>query len=346
MKEHGIEKDVFGTTADGVTVDRYSLWSRSGAVARIITYGATVTELHLPDRNGRLDDVVLGFDNLRQYETESPYFGCVAGRVAFRIAEGRFELDGQSYQLTLNNGRHHLHGGTRGFSKVVWSAEPVERAAGPALKLSYSSPDGDQGYPGNLKASALFTLTHDGELDIEFTATSDRPTPVNLTHHGYFNLAGSVSGNVLGHELEVAARRYPRLDDDLTPTGEILPVKGTPLDFTTPTVVGARCEGNYDLAYQLDEPRDTPARVATLYDPATGRVMEVHTTAGALIVYSGVYLDGTLRGKGGAIYAKNAGICLETGHLPDAVNRPEFASPIIRPGQTYRHRCVYRFSTR
>ena len=346
MTKAGMEQDVFGTTSDGSQVDRYTLRNAGGLMARIITYGATVTELHVPDRDGNPADVVLGFDNPAQYETESPYFGCVAGRVAFRIAEGKFTLDGKSYQLTLNNGRHHLHGGVRGFSKVVWKAEPLDRKEGPAVRFSYSSPDGDQGYPGNLRATAEFTLTDAGELKIEFTATTDQATPVNLTHHGYFNLAGAGSGNILDHVLQIDADQYTPADEDLTPTGQFAPVKETPFDFTTPTAIGARVDetGGYDLSYLHNHQDGSMARLATAGEPTTGRVMEVFANTPAIVLYTGHYLDGTLKGKGGKVYPKFAGFCLETGHLPDAVHHPKFPPVILRPGETYRHTCIYRFS--
>jgi aldose 1-epimerase len=341
----GIEKDGFGTTRDGKQVDRYTLRNASGLTAKIVTYGATVTELQLPDRNGQFADVVLGFDNLRQYETQSPYFGCVAGRVAFRITEATFTLDGKSYQLTRNTGRHHLHGGVRGFSKVVWAAEPREREEGPTVELSYLSPDGDQGYPGNLQAAAVVTLTNRGELKFEFAAATDQPTPVNLTHHGYFNLAGAGSGDILGHVLQIDAEQYTPTDEEITPTGEFASVRDTPLDFTVPTAIGARVDqvGGYDLSYLHNHQDGSLARVATAAEPTTGRRMEVFTTAPAIVLYTGHYLDGTLVGKGGKTYPKYAGLCLETGHLPDAVHQPKFPSVILRPGRTYRHTCVYRF---
>ena len=348
MTHPGIQKDTFGTTADGTPVDRYTVRNDAGATARLITYGAIVTELHIPDRNGRFEDVVLGFDELEPYETVSPYFGCVPGRVAFRIAGGRFELDGTTYQLTLNNGPHHLHGGTRGFSHLVWQAQPVERPAGPAVEFTLTSPDGDQGYPGNLRTSAVYTLTEQNELAIEFSATTDRPTPINLAHHGYFNLGGPTSTDIRDHLLWLAADQYSPLNDELTPTGTIEPVAGTPLDFTTPTAIGARQDGCYDLAYLNPDPvlnDGSLEHVATAHDPTSGRVMEVHTTAPAIIFYSGVYLDGTLQGKNGAVYPKHAGLCLETGHLPDSVHHPGFPSTILRPGETYHHHCIYRFAT-
>ena len=350
MNHSSIEKEAFGVTTDGTPVDRYTLRNDGGAMLRLITYGAVVTELHVPDRSGRVEDVVLGFDELKQYETVSPYFGCVAGRVAFRIAGGRFELDGKTYQLALNNGPHHLHGGTRGFSHLVWQAEPVERQDGPAVELTLASPDGDQGYPGNLRVSVVYMLTHRNELAVDFAATTDRPTPINLTHHGYFNLTGPALTDIRGHELWIDADRYSPLNKDLTPTGTIESVEGTPLDFTSPIAIGARQDGCYDLAYLHNHAdgflNNELEHVATAHDPATGRVMEVHTTAPAIILYSGIYLDGSLRGKNGAVYPKHAGFCMEAGHLPDSVNHAEFPSTILRPGETYRHRCVYRFGTR
>jgi aldose 1-epimerase len=349
MTKAGIEKEVFGTTSDGARVDRFTLRNAGGMTVRVVTYGATVTELHVPDRDGNLDDVVLGFDKLSQYETESPYFGCVAGRVAFRIAEGRFTLDGKSYQLTLNNGRHHLHGGVRGFSKVVWEAEAVEQDEGPTVRFTHLSHDGDQGYPGNLRATAVFTLTDKNELKIEFTATTDQPTPVNLTHHGYFNLAGAGSGDILDHVLQIDADQYTPTDEDLTPTGEFAAVRGTSFDFTAAKTIGDRVEdagGGYDLSYLHNHQDDSLAAVATAYHPTNGRAMEVLTTAPAIVLYTGHYLDGTLQGKRGKTYPKFAGLCLEPGHLPDAVHHPKFPSVILHPGETYEHTCIYRFVTR
>ena len=345
MSHSAIEKDAFGTTADGTAVDRYTLRNDGGAMMRLITYGAVVTELHVADRNGRFEDVVLGFDILEQYETVSPYCGCIPGRVAFRINQGRFELDGKTHQLALNNGPHHLHGGSPGFSHLVWQPKPVERQDGPAVELTLISPDGDQGYPGNLNVNVIYTLTHHNELAVDIAATTDQPTPINLAHHGYFSLSGPTSPDVRGHLLWIDADHYPPLDDDLTPTGTIESVKGTPLDFTNPTAIGARQDGCYDLAYLHNHPNGSLEHVATVSDPKTGRVMEVDTTAPAIIFYSGVYLDGSLRGKQGVVYPKHAGLCLETGHLPDSVHHPDFPTTILRPGETYRQRCIYRFGT-
>jgi aldose 1-epimerase len=351
MNRLGIEKNGFGTTSEGIEVDRYVLRNSHGLSLSLVTYGATVTELWLPDRDGKLDDVVLGFDNLAQYETQSPYFGCTVGRVAFRITAGKFTLDGKSYQLTCNSGGHHLHGGSKGFSKRVWKAEPEERPGAVSVKLSLRSADGDQGYPGDLAVSAVHTLTDQNEFRIDYTATADQPTPINLTHHGYFNLAGAGVGDVLGHVLRLDADRYTPSDKTMSPTGEIATVKGTPLDFTRPTPVGERIDtpqgvpDGYDLAYLQNHPAGALATVAMLLEPRSGRTMEVLTTEPAIIFYTGNYLDGTLKGKRGAAYGKHAGLCLESGRLPDSVNHANFPSVILRPGQTYRHTCVYRFRT-
>ena len=342
MSHASIETDVFGVIADGESVQRYTLCNGHGMTVRIIAYGATITELLVPDRHGELADVVLGFDNLRQYETERPYFGCTVGRVAFRTTNAQFTLHGRAYHLTRNAGPHHLHGGTRGLSHVVWQAEPISHTDSPAVRFQYRSPDGDQGYPGNLDVSVVYTLTAECALHIDYSATTDQATPVNLTHHGYFNLAGAAAGDVLGHVLQLAADRYTPTDAALIPTGDIVTVRDTPFDFREKTAIGARIEaaGGYDLSYLRSAHRDI---VASLEDPVSGRHMEVITTSPAIVLYTGNNLDGTLRGKGHALYRKHAGVCLETGYLPDSVNQPAFPSIILRPGGTYRERCVYRF---
>ncbi|HID74721.1 MAG TPA: galactose mutarotase [Planctomycetaceae bacterium] len=347
MTHCGVEQYVFATTRDGRQVDGFTLCNAHGMTASIITYGATLVQLFVADRHGQLADVVLGFDRLDQYETESPYFGCIVGRVAFRIAEAQFTLDGATYRLTRNCGRHHLHGGRRGLSHVVWAAEVVPCPDGPAVKLRHVSGDGDEGYPGQLDVTVQYTLTDENALKIQYTARTDKPTPVNLTHHSYFNLAGARSGDILDHILWIDADQYTPTDEELTPTGRIEPVRGTPFDFTTPTPIGARIHqvGGYDLSYLHNHPHGTLARVARLHQPGSGRTMDVLTTAPAIVFYTGHYLDGTLRGKGGCAYGKFAGLCLETGHPPDAVHHPEFPDVILRPGQVYRQTCVYRFST-
>jgi aldose 1-epimerase len=340
--------DRFGVTADGVAVERYTLRNAAGMTVKIITYGATVTELRAPDRQGRFADVVLGFDSLRQYETDSPYFGCTVGRVAFRITNAQFTLDGKLYRLTRNAGQHHLHGGVKGLSKVVWRAEPQVGQDLPAVKFSYRSPDGDQGYPGNLDVTVVYTLTERNELRIGYTAVTDQNTPVNLSHHSYFNLAGAGAGDVLGHLLQLEADRYTPTDAATIPTGEIVTVRGTPFDFLTKEKIGARIErvGGYDLSYLRSESGRELVRVATLEEPISGRRMDVLTTSPAIILYTGNYLDGSLKGKSGVTYRKHAGVCLETGHLPDSVNQARFPTTILHPGKTYRETCIYRFSAK
>jgi aldose 1-epimerase len=346
-----IEKDAFGSTDEGLAVDRYTLRNASGAMARIMTQGATVTELWMPDNAGRMADVVLGFDDLASYQRQRAYFGCIVGRVAFRIANGRFLLDGQPHQLTLNDGAHHLHGGTKGFSHAVWRAEPLSTDAGPALRLTHRSPDGDQGYPGTLDVMVVYTLTEQNALRIDCTATTDKPTPINLTHHSYFNLAGADRGDILDNVLQLDADRWIPAEEPDLPSGAVASVDDTPYDFRNPTRIGARIaqtDANakgYDLCYLHNHAEDSLPHVATLSDPKTGRCMEVLTSEPAVVLYTANYLDGTLRGKGGVLYAQYAGVCLETGRPPDAVHHPHFPSTILRPGQTYRHLCVYRFST-
>ncbi len=346
-----IEKNVFGQTADGADVDRYTLRNSRGAMARVITFGATVTELWMPDRDGKLADVVLGFDQLGQYEQHGPYFGAIVGRVAFRIAGSKFELDAAEYRLSSYDGGPHLHGGARGFSHMVWQAEPTTIDDAPAVKLTYRSPDGDQGYPGTLDTAVVFSLTEDNELRIECTAITDRPTLVNLAHHGYFNLAGAGAGDILGHLLQIDADRWIPAEQPDLPSGEVAPVEGTPFDFTHPTRIGARIgtgpgkvEG-YDLCYMHNHPGGNLARVASVSESSTGRTLEVLTNEPAVVLYTGDYLDGTLVGKHGVAYPKHAGVCLETGRPPDAVHHPHFPSTVLRPGETYRHTCIYRFTT-
>ncbi len=343
-----VERQSFGTTADGSAVDRYTLHNANGASVSLINYGATVTELYVPDRRGKLDDVVLGFDKLAQYETQSPYFGSTVGRVAFRIPEGRFELDGETYQLDLNRKPHHLHGGTKGFSWIVWKAEPMETPDGPAVRFTYRSPDGDQGYPGNVDATVVHTLTEWNELRIDYTATTDRATPVNLTHHGYFNLAGAGSGDVLDHVVWIDADRYTPTDETLKPTGQIAPVAGTVFDLTRPVRIGDRQAetGGFDLAYLHNRPIGSLQLVARVEEPSGGRVLEVLTTVPAVIFYTGKWMPEKIEGKGGRVYSRFGGLCVETGHLPGSVHHQNFPPTILRPGETYRQTCVYRFSTK
>jgi aldose 1-epimerase len=342
-----IDQDAFGRTQAGTEVVRYTLTNKNGSFARLMTYGATLTELWVRDRDGQLGDVVLGFDNLQQYEKESPYFGCTTGRVANRIAKGRFSLDGADYEVAVNNGPNHLHGGLKGFDKVVWDAEELHHDDGPAVRFSYTSADGEEGYPGNLKVTVVYILTHDDELRIEYTATTDKATPVNLTNHSYFNLAGR--GSVLAHELQVHASRFTEPDETLIPTGRILPVTGTPLDFTTAKPIGRHIAASpigYDHNYVVkDADSDKLVPVAEVYEPATGRIMQVLSTEPGVQLYTGNHLD-NVKGKHGLVYDAHGGFCLETQHFPDSINQPDFPSVVLRPDQTYSQITTHRFTTR
>jgi aldose 1-epimerase len=343
-----VEKSNYGKLADGTAVDLYTLTNAHGVVAKVITYGATVTELHVPDRVGRMADVVLGCPDLKAYEAGHPFFGAIAGRVANRIANARFTLDGHEYQLAANNGPHSLHGGKRGFDKYVWHAEPAGRGA--AVRLTRTSPDGEEGYPGNLKAAVTYTLTDADELRIDYEATTDKPTPVNLTNHSYFNLAGHASGTILKQVMMIAADRYTPGDETLVPTGKVEPVKGTPFDFTRPTVIGSRFRElkgtpvGYDLNYVLNAGGRLSELAARASDPKSGRVLELYTTEPGVQFYTANFLDGTQAGKGGVKYPQYAGFCLEAQHFPDAVHHPNFPSIILQPGATYRQTTVYKFS--
>jgi aldose 1-epimerase len=348
----GVQKIPFGKTSDGTAVDLYVLTNGHGVTAKVMTYGAILTELHVPDRDGKLEDVALGFNNLEGYLAGHPYFGATVGRVANRIARGRFTLDGKEYRLAVNNGPNALHGGRKGFDKVVWQAEAVEGSGAPAVRLRYRSPDGEEGYPGNLDVVVTYSLTDDDAVRIDYEARTDKPTPVNLTNHSYFNLAGPRAADILGHELMLAADHYTPANDTLIPTGEIKPVRGTPLDFTTPTTIGARIDQlkgdpvGYDHNFVLRGGGKSPALAARVHEPKTGRVLEMSTTEPGVQFYTGNFLDGTLKGKGGTVYRKHAGFCLEAQHFPDSVNHPEFPSTILRPGQTYTQTTVYKFSAR
>jgi aldose 1-epimerase len=327
----------------------YSLTNANGLTAEIITFGGTITSLQVPDRDGKLVDVVLGYDNLGQYESQdNPYFGSVIGRYANRIAKGRFTLNGVEYTPAVNNGPNHLHGGIKGFDKVVWNAQVIEEADGPALKLTYLSKDGEEGYPGNLTCTVIYALTNDNELKINYEAVTDKATVVNLTNHSYFNLAGYDSGDILGHELMLNADSFTPSDENLIPTGEIKSVKGTAMDFTKPTIIGSRIgqvKGGYDHNYVLNSKDGSLALAARAYEAKTGRVLEVYTTEPGVQFYTGNFLDGSIKGKG-RVYNKHNGFCLETQRFPDSPNKPQFPSAILNPGQTYTHTTVIKFSTR
>jgi aldose 1-epimerase len=341
-----IEVASFGQLPDGTPTRLFTLTNSGGLVAKITDYGTIITELQVPDRAGKNGDVVLGFDNLQQYLKGHPYFGATVGRVANRIAKGRFTLDGKTYTLAINNAPNHLHGGLRGFDKVVWKAEPQ---SGAAVQFTYTSADGEEGYPGKLEVTVRMALTEKNELTIDYTAVSDKATPVNLTNHSYFNLAGQ--GDILGHELVINADHFTPKDDTSIPTGVIAPVRGTPMDFTTPHAVGSRFSQlqekpvGYDHNFVLNGGGKSLSVAARVFEPKSGRVMEVLTTEPGVQLYTSNYLDGSLTGKRGVVYRQHCALCLETQHFPDSVNHPRFPSIILRPGQTYRQTTVHKFAT-
>jgi aldose 1-epimerase len=347
-----MESRKFGEMPDGTVIDEVTFTNGQGAKVKIIPYGGIVTEIQVPDRDGKLDDVALGFDNLKDYLGEHPYFGCIVGRVANRIAKGKFTLDGKQYTLATNNGPNALHGGKQGFDKKVWKI--ADKGKGDAkgwLKLTYQSKDGEEGYPGDLSCTVTYTWTDANELRIDYQATTDKATPVNLTNHSYFNLRGiKLPGDILGHELLLEVSKYTPTDDTLIPTGKIEPAPGTPYDFTKPMAIGARIDqlkgdpGGYDVNYALDNGGKRLALAARVTEPKTGRVMEVFTTEPGIQFYTGNFLDGKLKGKGGVVYKKHYGLCLEAQHFPDAVNQSSFPPIILRPGQTYTQTTVYKFS--
>ena len=350
-----MEKISFGKTTEGIEVFLYTLRNKNGMEARITNYGGIVVSLIVPDRNGKSADIVLGFDSLSSYIKDSPYFGALIGRYGNRIWKGTFELNGTSYKLAVNNGENHLHGGVKGFDKVVWSVDEQQSNPGKSLVLSYLSKDGEEGYPGNLSVRVVYSVTDSNELKIEYSATTDKPTVVNLTHHSYFNLAGAGNGNILDHELFINAGRFTPVDKGLIPTGELKSVKGTPMDFTAATAIGARIGdsydqlkngGGYDHNWVLDKTANTFGLAARAYEKTSGRVMEVLTTEPGLQFYSGNFLDGTHIGKGGKKYEHRYGFCLETQHFPDSPNVRKFPTTTLNPGQTLASTTVYRFSTR
>ncbi len=353
-QQAGIATEAWGEI-DGQGVALYTL--DNGRIrARISNFGGTVTELHVPDRDGNFADIVLGFDSLDGYVSRSPYFGCMVGRVGNRIAGGSFELNGEVYDLPKNNGPHHLHGGERGFDKVVWTSDAEMTPDGPELHLQYRSPDGEQGYPGTLDVHVIYTLTYDDELRIVMTARADRATPVNIVHHSYWNLAGHQSGDVLGQNLQLAAERYTPADATLIPTGALDPVAGTPFDFRVSRAIGSEIAalpprgedpGGYDVNYVVDGDFGVLRAAARAVDPESGRVLEVYSDAPGIQFYSGNFLDG-ITGKGGAVYQKHAGFCLESQIFPDAVHQqgtPGWPTVILQPGSVYRHVMVHRFRT-
>jgi len=347
----GIKRNGFGTTKDGQSVNLYTFTNRHGVQARITNYGGIVVSLLVPDRHGKLADVVLGFDALDGYLAKEPYFGAVVGRYANRIAKGQFTLDGTVYKLVLNNGPNSLHGGTKGFDKQVWNARELGENP-PALELTYLSKDGEEGYPGNLKVKVVYALTDSNELKIEYTATTDKDTVLNLTNHSYFNLAGE--GDVLKHQVTINADRFTPIDSTLIPTGELRKVEGTPFDFRRPTAIGARINaddeqlkfGNgYDHNFVLNRKGKGLELAARVVEPGSGRVLEVFTTQPGVQFYTGNFLDGTVQGKGGKAYGQRSGFCLETQHFPDSPNHSEFPTTKLKPGETFHETTIFKFST-
>lgn len=349
----------FGHTADGREAHLYTLQNAHGLRADITNYGGIVVRLFTPDRRGKLDDVVLGFDSLGEYMAHSPYFGCIVGRVGNRVANGSFTLDGRTYTLAKNNQPGgipcHLHGGLRGFDKVLWTAEPFTVPAGQGLRLRYRSVDGEEGYPGNLDVVVTYILGADDALKIEYSAASDKPTPVNLTNHTYFNLAGEGAPSVLSHALTLHASAYTPVNAGLIPTGEVATVADTPFDFRAPHTIGDRIEraheqlrfaGGYDHNFVLDSRDGSVALAARVFEPQSGRILEVLTTEPGVQFYSGNFLKGAFAAKNGHVYQRRAGFCLETQHFPDSPNQPHFPSVILRPGETLQSTTVFRFSAR
>ena len=343
----GITEKPFGNT-DGQAITEYTLTNANGMQLSIINYGGTITKLTAPDKAGKFGDVVLGYESLDGYlQKANPYFGALIGRYGNRIAHGKFTLDGKTYTLATNNNGNSLHGGNKGFDKVVWTAE---KQGDNSLKLTYPSKDGEEGYPGNLDVTVVYTLTADNSVKIDYTATTDKATPVNLTNHAYYNLSAGMDSTILDNELQINANKYTPVDSLLIPTGQIADVKGTPFDFTTSKPIGrdiAQVKGGYDHNWVLNKSGNFLEKIATLYDPKSGRVMEVSTTEPGLQFYTGNFLDGTLPDtKGGAKYVQHAALCLETQHFPDSPNHPNFPNTILKPGETYKTSTVYKFSTK
>lgn len=345
----------FGNTG-GKKVELYTLTNKNGVSVSLTNYGATVVNLFTPDRRGNLADIALGFDTFKPYPTKSPYFGCIAGRYANRIADGKFSLEGKTYQLSKNEAPahlHHLHGGIKGFDKQVWNAE-VLKSSQPSVRFTLRSPDGQEGYPGNLDVAVTYTLTDKNELRISYEATTDKPTVINLTNHTYFNLAGAGNGSILDHQLKINADRFTPVNKTLIPTGELKSVGGTVMDFRKPTAIGKRIKEvggkpvGYDHNYVLNGKHPFACRMlaAEVSDPKSGRVMKVYTDQPGIQFYSGNFLDGTIKGKGGKVYNQYDGFCLETQHFPASPNEPKFPSTVLKPGETYKTTTVYQFSAK
>lgn len=349
----GVKSSVFGTMPDGRVIHLYTLTNRHGVEVSITNYGGRVVSILAPDRIGKMADVTLGFNHLQGYLGANPFFGALVGRYANRIALAQFTLDGVKYPLAKNDGPNSLHGGAKGFDKKVWKARELSPAE-PALELTYLSKEGEEGYPGNLSVKVVYTLTDENGLRIDYTATTDKDTVINLTNHAYFNLAGQGNGDILKHQLMINAGRFTPIDSTLIPTGELRSVQGTPFDFRKPTAIGARIEDNneqlkygkgYDHNFVLNRHGSGLTLAARVTEPESGRVLEVWTTQPGLQFYTGNFLDGTIRGKEGKVYGRRSALCLETQHFPDSPNHPDFPTAELKPGETYHQVTVYKFLT-
>ncbi len=341
-----IVKEAFGKTAEGREVFLYTLTNKHNLTAKITNYGGILTSLLVPDKKGNIDDIVLGFDNLKDYLSGHPYFGALIGRFGNRIAKGRFVLNGKEYKLAVNDGENHLHGGIKGFDKVIWDAEEVKDKNCAGLKLTYLSRDMEEGYPGNLTCVVNYLLTDDNELSIDYEAKTDKPTVVNLTHHSYFNLAGAGNGDIMDHLMKIQADKIAAVGKGLIPTGELTDVKDSAMDFTKEKSIGSRIkevEGGYDHNFVLNRKGSKISLAAKVTDPKSGRTMEVYTTEPGLQFYSGNFLDGSIKGKGGNAYGKYAGFCLEAQHFPDAPNQQNFTSTVLNPDEKYKQQTIYKF---
>ena len=350
-----IEKEPFGLTNEGKQVDLFKISHQDGMIVTIINYGAIVTSLFVPDKEGVLADIVLGYETLKEYVEDRSYFGATVGRIGNRVADGKFVLDGVEYELARNDGENHLHGGIKGFNKRIWAPEIIDHRGIPTLKMTYLSKDGEEGYPGNLRISVSYSLTNDNGLKIDYAAETDKLTILNPTHHSYFNLSGAGNGEILDHVLTINADTFTPVREGLIPIGEIRDVTGTPLDFRNPKAIGERINANdeqitlglgYDHNWVLNNWDSSLNLAVTLYDSRSGRFMEVFTTEPGMQFYSGNFLDGSITGKEGKIYHHRSALCLEADHFPDSPNQPDFPPVTLGPGETYEQTTIYRFSTK
>ncbi|MDW7692056.1 aldose epimerase family protein [Flammeovirgaceae bacterium SG7u.111] len=354
--EASVSKEAYGATQDGIDVDLYTLENANGMVVKVTNYGGIITSILTPDKSGEFGEITLGFDSVADYENYSPYFGALIGRYGNRIANGKFSLDGVDYELVQNNGKNHLHGGTKGFDKVVWAAEEFKTEEGAGLTLTYLSKDMEEGYPGNLNVEVLYFLTNSDELEVTYKATTDKKTIVNLTQHAYFNFTDNAKTDILDHEVMIASDKLVPVDETLIPTGELTSVEGTPFDFNIPIKIGEKIEEeNEQLKYGLGydhcfvlkkEKQDSLELAATVYDPESGRFMELYTTEPAIQFYSGNFLDGSFVGRGGVSYNFRDALCLEPEHYPDSPNQSDFPSTVLNPGEEYYTKTVYSFSVK